>query len=169
MPADDDGCRFGHHCRQRATNYIKIREVDRNKLITTLIYDSIWYYFVRDLAQHHGCVARRFDRDEPSTPPRWRGGRLGHHGRGVLPVFSCCGCLSHLSYVEKWYETPSVHRLTMLHCVPHWRAPHLPQVPTRQSAPITGACLPPSFRLPVLIPTLRRLLGPAIARVRIPS
>ena len=45
----------------------------------------------------------------------------------------------------------------------------LPQVPTRQSAPITAARLPTYFRLPVVIPTLRRLLGPAIARVRIPS
>jgi hypothetical protein len=104
-PANDDGCRFSHHRRQRATNYIKIREVDRNKLITTFIYDLVWYYFIRDLARHHGRVARTFDRAEPSTPRRWRGGRLGHHGRGVLPVFSCCGWLSHLSYVEKWYET----------------------------------------------------------------
>jgi hypothetical protein len=45
----------------------------------------------------------------------------------------------------------------------------LPQVPTRQSAPITAARLPSYFRLPVVIPTLRRLLGPTIARVRIPS
>jgi hypothetical protein len=29
---------------------INISEVARNKLITTLIYDLIWYYFVRDLA-----------------------------------------------------------------------------------------------------------------------
>ena len=45
------------------------------------------------------------DRVDPSTPRRWRGGRLGHHGRGVLPVLVCCGWLSHLSYVENWYET----------------------------------------------------------------
>ena len=45
----------------------------------------------------------------------------------------------------------------------------LHQVPTKQSAPITGARLPPYFRLPVVIPVLRRLLRPAIARVRIPS
>jgi hypothetical protein len=36
-PADDNGCRFGHHCCRRASNYIKIREVNRNKLIN--------YYF----------------------------------------------------------------------------------------------------------------------------
>jgi hypothetical protein len=85
-PANDDGCRFGHHRRRRATNYIKTREVDGNKLISTIFYDLTSYYFVRDLARHHGRVARTFDRAEPSTPRRWRGGRLGHHGRGVLPV-----------------------------------------------------------------------------------
>ena len=45
----------------------------------------------------------------------------------------------------------------------------LPQVPTRQSAPITGARVPPYSRLRLETPTLRRLLGPAIARVRIHS
>ena len=95
LPADDDGCCFGHHRRRRATNYIKIREVDRNKLITTLIYDLVWYYFVHDLAQHHGRVARTFDRAEPSTPHRWRGGRLDHHGRGVFAGFAgWCGVVA---------------------------------------------------------------------------
>ncbi len=50
-------------------------------------------------------AARMFDCAKPSTPRRWRGGWLGHHGRGVLPFFLCCGWLSHLSSVEKWYET----------------------------------------------------------------
>ncbi len=49
------------------------------------------------------------------------------------------------------------------------RTKPLPQVPTRQSAPITGAYLPTYFRIPTVIPMLRRLLGPTIARVRIPS
>jgi hypothetical protein len=35
--ADDNGRRFGHHCPWQASDYIKIREVDRNILITTLI------------------------------------------------------------------------------------------------------------------------------------
>ena len=30
--ADDNGCRFGHHCRRRASDYIKIIEVDTNKI-----------------------------------------------------------------------------------------------------------------------------------------
>jgi hypothetical protein len=44
----------------------------------------------------------------------------------------------------------------------------LPQVPTRQSVPTSGKRLTPYLGLPVLIPVLRRLIGPAIARVRIP-
>ena len=95
LPADDDGCRFGHHRCRRATDYIKIREVNRNKLITTLIYDLIWYYFVPDLARHHGRVARTLDRVDPSTPRRWRGGRLGHHGGGVFACFAgWCGVVA---------------------------------------------------------------------------
>ena len=87
-PADDDECRFGHHRRWRATDYIKIREVDRKKLISTIINGFVLYYIVRDLAQHHGRVARMLDRVDPSTPCRWRGGRLGHHGRGVFAGFA---------------------------------------------------------------------------------
>jgi hypothetical protein len=41
MPANDNGCRYGHHRRRWSTNCVKIREVDRNKLITTFIYDLI--------------------------------------------------------------------------------------------------------------------------------
>jgi hypothetical protein len=41
----------------------------------------------------------------------------------------------------------------------------LPRVPTKQSAPPGGKCLQPYFEIPVLIPTLRRVIGPAIARV----
>ncbi len=42
------------------------------------------------------------------------------------------------------------------------------RVPTKQSAPPSGKRLPPYFLFPVLIPTLRRVIGPAIARVRTP-
>ena len=44
----------------------------------------------------------------------------------------------------------------------------LPQVPTKQSDPITGKHLPPYYGIPILIPTLRSLIGPTIARDRIP-
>jgi hypothetical protein len=87
-PADDDGCRFGHHRRRRATNYIKIREVDGNTLKSTIFYDLIPYYLVRDLARHHGRVAHTLDRVDPSTSHPWRGRKLGHHGRGVFAGFA---------------------------------------------------------------------------------
>jgi hypothetical protein len=35
----------------------KTRGDNRNKLITTLIYDLTLHYFVRGLVQHHGQVA----------------------------------------------------------------------------------------------------------------
>ncbi len=92
---------------------------------------------------------------------------------------------AHHMAVHPWYlhETTSVRELPRA-CKPstlklkgcvgtlpdgYVRTNSLPQVPSRQSAPITAARLPTYFRLPVVIPTLRRLLGPAIARVRIPS
>ena len=125
LPADNDGCRFGHHCRWRATDYIETRGVDKNRLITTIINDLIPYYFVRDLTQHHGRVARTLDRVDSSTPRCWRGERLRHHGRGVCAA--CCGVVAccRILYVEKWYETTLRKRLSMLLTVPHWRATHL--------------------------------------------
>ncbi len=45
----------------------------------------------------------------------------------------------------------------------------LPQVPTKQSVPLHGKRLPPYLGVPVLFPALRRLIRPAIVRVRIPS
>ncbi len=44
----------------------------------------------------------------------------------------------------------------------------LSQVPTKQSVQTRRICLPPYFGLPVVIPMLRRIVGPAIARARIP-
>jgi hypothetical protein len=44
----------------------------------------------------------------------------------------------------------------------------LPKVPTKQSDPITGKHLPPYYGIPILIPMLRSLIGPTIARDRIP-
>ena len=90
---------------------------------------------------------------------------------------------AHHTAVRPWYlhEATSVRELpracklsTLKGCVGtlpdgYVRTNPLPQVPSRQSAPITAARLPTYFRLPILIPTLRRMLGPAIARVRIPS
>jgi hypothetical protein len=127
LPANNNGCRFGHHRCQQATNYSKTREVDRNKLITTFIYNVTSYYFVRNHDQHHGRVARTLDRAEPSTPHCWRGERLGHHGCGGLR--SWCGVVAILAmaqaYCKKKNGTKTLrNRLTGYYFVPHWRAPH---------------------------------------------
>ena len=45
-PDDDDGCRFGHHRRRRATDYIKTRGVDRKILISTIINGLLRYNFL---------------------------------------------------------------------------------------------------------------------------
>jgi hypothetical protein len=37
-PANNNGCRFGHHCHRQVGDIIKIREVDRKILITSLFY-----------------------------------------------------------------------------------------------------------------------------------
>jgi hypothetical protein len=44
----------------------------------------------------------------------------------------------------------------------------LPQVPTKQSAPTSKICLPPYLGLPIAIPMLHRIVGPAIAKAQIP-
>jgi hypothetical protein len=94
-PADDNGCRFGHHHRRQVTDYIKTRGVDRKILISTIINGLLRQFFIRDLARHHGRVTRTFDRVDPSTPRRWRGGRLRHHGRGVFAGFAgWCGVVA---------------------------------------------------------------------------
>jgi hypothetical protein len=90
---------------------------------------------------------------------------------------------AHHVAVCPWYlhKPTSVHELprackpsTLKGCVGtlpnrYVRMNPLPQVPTKQSSPILEKRLPPYFAIPVLIPTSRRLIRPAIARVRIPS
>jgi hypothetical protein len=44
----------------------------------------------------------------------------------------------------------------------------LPQVLTKQSDQTSRICLPAYFGLPIVIPMLRRIVEPAIARARIP-
>jgi hypothetical protein len=44
----------------------------------------------------------------------------------------------------------------------------LPQVPTKQSVQTSRIHIPPYFGLPVVIPTVHKIVGPAIARARIP-
>ena len=91
-PANDNGCRFGHNCRRRASNYIKTREVNIIIVISTIINGLLGYFFIPNLAQHHGRLARTLDRVDPPTPRRWRGERLRHHGRCVFG--SCRGVVA---------------------------------------------------------------------------
>jgi hypothetical protein len=44
----------------------------------------------------------------------------------------------------------------------------LPQVPTKKSVQTSRIPLAPYFGLPIVIPTLRRIVGPTIDRARIP-
>jgi hypothetical protein len=89
---------------------------------------------------------------------------------------------AHHQAVRPWYlhEPNSVHELprvskpsTLEGCVGtlpdgYLKSNPLPQVPTKQSAPKSKICLPPYLGLPIAIPTLRRIVGPAIAKAHIP-
>jgi hypothetical protein len=83
---------------------------------------------------------------------------------------------AHYTAVHPWY----LHKPTSVRELPHASKPRtlkgcvgtlpdgyvrtnpLPQVPTKQSVSTSRICLPPYFRLPIVIPTLRRIVGPAI-------
>ena len=85
---------------------------------------------------------------------------------------------AHHQSVRCWHlhEPNSVHELptaskpsTLKGCVGtlpngYLKSNPLPQVPTRQSVPTGKMHLPTYFKLPIGIPTLRRIVGPAIAR-----
>ena len=98
-PAVDDVCRFGHHLRWRASDYIKIREVDQNKLISLNSY----YHFssTRPLSQPLIRVVRVFDPVNPSKPCCWRGKWL-HHGGDV-----CVLCLASKKPSEREFFVPA--------------------------------------------------------------
>jgi hypothetical protein len=64
------GCCFGHHCCRRATDYIKIREVDRNILLSTIFYDFLRQLFVHNLTPEYNvsnATIGRHTRPEAST------------------------------------------------------------------------------------------------------
>ncbi len=90
---------------------------------------------------------------------------------------------AHHTAVHPWYlhKPTSVRELprasskpsTLRGCVGtlpegYVRTNPLPQVPTKQSVPTSRIHLPPYFGLPIVIPMLPRIVGPAIARARIP-
>ena len=97
LPADNDGCRFSHHRRQRGTNHIKTRGVDRKILLSSIIYNILLSFFVCDLARRHGWAARMLDRVDPSTATML-GVFLPVLQIGVVLWFSSCD-VTRLSYV----------------------------------------------------------------------
>ena len=82
-----------------------------------MINGLISYFFVRDLTQYPGRVARTLDCVDPSTPRRWRGGWLGHHGCSVLPVgvvlWLSSRDVTSSSHVKKWCKITLRLRLIM--------------------------------------------------------
>jgi hypothetical protein len=89
---------------------------------------------------------------------------------------------AHHQAVRPWYlhKPNSVHELpqaskpsTLRGCVGtlpdgYLKSNPLPQVPTKQSAPTNKICLPSYLGLPIVIPTLHRIVGPAIVKAQIP-
>ncbi len=90
---------------------------------------------------------------------------------------------AHHTAVRPWYlhEPTSVQELpraskssNLKGCVGilpdgYVRTDPLPQIPTiKQSVPASRERLPGYFRIPIVIPTLRSLIGPAIGKVRTP-
>ncbi len=89
---------------------------------------------------------------------------------------------THHKAVRPWYlhEPTSAHELpriskpsTLKGCVGtlpdgYHKSNPLPQVLTKQSVLTSKVCLPPYFGLPIGIPTLCKIVGPTIARARIP-
>jgi hypothetical protein len=104
--ADNNGRRFGHHCRWRTSpNSIKHR--GKHKLINFYVnllnllnrFDGGIGTSMRKAAYPSGGVGS-------SNPRRWWGERLHHHGDGVCLLF-CAFCAvssgrRHSSYVDKY-------------------------------------------------------------------
>ncbi len=125
---DDDGCRFGHHCCWRTSpNSIK-HKVDKNILISTLIY---WFY------QNPSTAALEVTCERP--PTTWMVWIHWIHAAGgasssitMVVVFvgclCCCGWtrdITSSSYVKNGAKITLRWGLTALHFDPLRRAPHL--------------------------------------------
>ncbi len=126
--ADNDGCRFGHHCcQQTSPNSIK-HKVNKNILISTLIY---WFY-QKPSNSSLGTIMRKAachsDGVDSLNPRRWKGKQLHHHGGGVCWFFVLLWMDSwrhELIVCKKWYKNNLKMRLTALLFDPPRRAPHL--------------------------------------------
>jgi hypothetical protein len=85
--ANDNGCRFGHHCCQRMSpNSIKYK-VDKkyidffiNLLILPKPFDS-------GLGTNMRKAAHQLDGVDSLNPRCWRGERINKHGSGVCWLF----------------------------------------------------------------------------------
>jgi hypothetical protein len=87
VSANDDGCRFGHHCHPRTSQHQLNIEVDRNKnnnyfnlMNLTKPFNSSLGKYMRKAAGGGGV--------DSLNPHRLRGKRLHHHGGGVCWLFA---------------------------------------------------------------------------------
>ncbi len=121
--ADNDGCRFGHHCHRQTSQHQLNIEVDRNKLITTSWtkpFNSGLGKWMRKAACPLGGV-------DSLNPCRWRGEQLHHHGGGVCWLFVLLWMDSwchELIVCKIWYKNYLKMRLTALLFDPSTRAPY---------------------------------------------
>jgi hypothetical protein len=100
VPADGNGCRFGHHCRRRVSDSVKIE-----RQIKLINYYGILAIEIKPsnsaLHQPLRRVACMLHRAYPLNQHCWRGKRR-HHG-GVVCVLCCVvfvdGIILHIGIV----------------------------------------------------------------------
>ena len=125
--ANNNGCRFGHHCCRRASP-ISIKHRGQHKYINFYInFLSLLELFEGGLEKGIRKAARPLDDMDSSNPHRRRGWQLHHHGGGVCGVLVFCAAVStshcHSVYVKK--SNLALIRLTVSFCGPPRLAPHL--------------------------------------------
>ncbi len=120
---NDDGCHFGHHCCWwTSPNSIK-HKVNKNILISTLVY---WFYQNPSTAALEWTCAR-----PPATRTVWihqihaAGGASGSITMVVVFVgcLCCCGWTRNVT-CKKWYKNNLKTKLMALLFDPPRRAPH---------------------------------------------
>ena len=75
--------------------------------------------------------------------------------------------LTMINPASSWFKIVELPVVGILSDEYQWTNP-LPQIPTKQSVPTSREVLPGYFGLPIRIPTLGSLIGPAIGKARIP-
>jgi hypothetical protein len=84
---NDNGRRFGHHCPRRASNYIKIQEVEKKYTNFYVNIMNLLNRFDVGLGTNMYKTACPSGGLDSSNPHHWRAGRLHHHGGGVCYLF----------------------------------------------------------------------------------